>query len=99
MGVSFETYLRRYWDVQRDVVTTSLRRVVAGWDSSRVSVTDSKYELKVFAIFRFSIKISLLSFKAIFDSPNECLSEKYGFSPSKRAFNLGKGLNYQNAPA
>ena len=32
LGVSFETYLRRHWDVQRDVVTTSLQRLVAGWD-------------------------------------------------------------------
>ena len=32
MDVSFETYLRHCWDVQRDVVTTSLRRLVAGWD-------------------------------------------------------------------
>ena len=31
VGVSFETYLRRYWDVQRDVATTSPRRLVAGW--------------------------------------------------------------------
>ena len=35
LGVSFETYLRRRWDVQRDVVTTSPRRLVAGWDDSR----------------------------------------------------------------
>ena len=32
LGVSFETYLRRHWDVQRDVVTTSPRRLVAGWE-------------------------------------------------------------------
>ena len=32
LGVSFERYLRRHWDVQRDVVTTSLRRLVAGWE-------------------------------------------------------------------
>ena len=31
MGVSFETYLQRHWDVQRDVVTTSVQRLVAGW--------------------------------------------------------------------
>ena len=31
LGVSFETYRRRRWDVQRDVVTTSPRRLVAGW--------------------------------------------------------------------
>ena len=35
MGVSFETYLRRRWDVQRDVVTTSPRRLVAGWESTK----------------------------------------------------------------
>ena len=31
LGVSFETYLRRWWDVQRDVVMISLQRLVAGW--------------------------------------------------------------------
>ena len=31
LGVSFETYLRRRWEVQRDIVTTSPRRLVAGW--------------------------------------------------------------------
>ena len=31
MGVSFEAYLQRHIDVQRDVVTTSPRRLVAGW--------------------------------------------------------------------
>ena len=32
LGVSFETYLRHHWDVQRDVVKASLRRLVARWD-------------------------------------------------------------------
>ena len=31
LGVSFETYLLHCWDVQRDVVTTSPRRLVVGW--------------------------------------------------------------------
>ena len=31
LGVSFETYLRHYWDEKRDVFTTSLRRFVARW--------------------------------------------------------------------
>ena len=31
LGVSFGTYLQRRWDVQRDVVTTSPQRLVAGW--------------------------------------------------------------------
>ena len=35
MGVSFETYLRRRWDVQRDVTTTSPRRLVAGSDGTK----------------------------------------------------------------
>ena len=30
-GVSFETYLWRCWDVQRDVVTTSPQHLVGGW--------------------------------------------------------------------
>ena len=34
LGVSFGTYLRRHWDVQRDVVTRSPRRVNAEWDAS-----------------------------------------------------------------
>ena len=29
--ILFGTYLRSYWDVRRDVVTTSLRRLAAGW--------------------------------------------------------------------
>ena len=32
LGVSFETYLRRRSDAQNDVVTTSQRRFVTGWD-------------------------------------------------------------------
>ena len=32
LGASFETYLQRCWDVQRDVVTTSLRRLLARWE-------------------------------------------------------------------
>ena len=31
LSVSFETYLRSCWDVQRDVIMTSPRRLVAGW--------------------------------------------------------------------
>ena len=31
LGVSFGTYLRRRWDVQRDVVMTSPQRISAGW--------------------------------------------------------------------
>ena len=34
LGVSFETYLRCRWDVQRDVVTTLPRRLFAGWGNS-----------------------------------------------------------------
>ena len=31
VGFSFETYPRRRWDLQRDVVTTLARRIVPGW--------------------------------------------------------------------
>ena len=33
LGVLFETYLGSCWDIQRDVVTTSPQRLVAGWTS------------------------------------------------------------------
>ena len=50
LDVSFETYLRRHWDVQRDVVTTSLRRLVAGW----VVATSAK-------LFSFKLPVLLKS--------------------------------------
>ena len=31
LGVSFETSLRRHWDVSRDAAATSPRRLLAGW--------------------------------------------------------------------
>ena len=31
LDVIFETYLRLHWNVQREVATTSLQRLVAGW--------------------------------------------------------------------
>ena len=34
LGVSFETYLRRCWDVQRDVLTTSPQCLATGWVAS-----------------------------------------------------------------
>ena len=34
LSVSFETYLRRRWDVQRDVAATSPQRLNAGWAAS-----------------------------------------------------------------
>ena len=32
LDVSFETYMQRHWDIQRDVIMTSPRRLVAGWE-------------------------------------------------------------------
>ena len=32
LGVSFEIYVRRQWDIQRDAVTASPRNLVAGWE-------------------------------------------------------------------
>ena len=36
LGVSFETYLRCRWDVQRNVVTKSPRRLIAGWVTIKI---------------------------------------------------------------
>ena len=51
LGVSFETYLRRCWDVQRDVVTMSLRRHVAGWGKSIVVSDKFEHSVKGFKYF------------------------------------------------
>ena len=67
-------------------------------NSSRESVTDLKYELKIFDTKMFSVKISLFSFKANFQSPNGYLLEKYGLQLFEKTLNLEKELNYQNAP-
>ena len=32
LGVSLETYVRRQWNIQGDVVTASPRHYVAGWE-------------------------------------------------------------------
>ena len=53
LGVSFETYLRRHWDVQRDVVTTSPRRLVAGW----VGVIKAKKILVIEWYLRHGLRI------------------------------------------
>ena len=61
-------------------------------NSSRESEIDSKYELKGFAILIFPVKISPLSFKAIFESPKECLLEKYGLQLFEKGFESTKGF-------
>ena len=35
LGISFEMYLRRLWDVQRDLATTSPQRLVARWGRAK----------------------------------------------------------------
>ena len=46
----------------------------------------SKSELKVFAILLLSVKSSPFLFDAIFDSPKECLFEKYGLQLFQSGF-------------
>ena len=45
LGVLFEAYLRRCWGLQRNVVTTSLQRLVARWVCSKY-VTKTLYRNK-----------------------------------------------------
>ena len=40
LGVSFEKYLRRRWDVQRNIFTTSSRRLIAGWVPPNILLVD-----------------------------------------------------------
>ena len=67
-------------------------------NSSRESVTDWKYELKIFAIKMFSVKISLFSFKVIFQSPNGYLLEKYGLQLFEKSFEPKKGIKLSKCP-
>ena len=59
MGVSFETYLRCRWDIQRDVVTTSPQHLVAGWETSLFCNISSKASEHLFCWTSFFRKIFL----------------------------------------
>ena len=63
MSVSSETYLRRHWDIQRDVVRTSPRRLVAGWDKTDTLEDELKYKTykSLFEKLRKNAKISYYS--------------------------------------
>ena len=56
-------------------------------------MTVSKNELKVFAILLFSVKNSPFSLNSIFDSPKECLFEKYGLQLFQNGFESFSGFN------
>ena len=63
LGVSFETYLRRRWDVQRDVAATSPRRLNAGWgNTNHELVSNIDVEKTCF----FNVKLKLLFFFLFF---------------------------------
>ena len=68
MGVSFETYLRRHWDVQRDVVTTLLRRLVDGWDWSYITI------LTIIAIIKIRM-ITMMMTKMILSIEHDYLND------------------------
>ena len=67
-------------------------------NSSRESVTDSKYKLNIFAIKMFSVKISPFLFKAIFQSLNGHLLEKYGLQLFQKSFEPRKGIKLSKCP-
>ena len=56
-------------------------------------MTVSKNELKVFAILLFSVKNSPFSLNAIFESPKECLFEKYDLQLFQNGFEFFTGFN------
>ena len=53
LGVSFETYLWRCWNVRRAVVTTSPRRLFARWD---LKVPSTQFEECQWNLFFFSFR-------------------------------------------
>ena len=61
MGVSFETYLGRCWDVQRDIVTTSSRRLAARWVSFEQELHDPVEAVRRIQDFNLTmVKLKLL---------------------------------------
>ena len=90
MGVSFETYLRRRWDVQRDVAATSPRRLNAGWGNtnhelvSNIDVEKTCFfnvKLKLLFFFLFFLSV-FFSFTNIHDSHDSRGSGRYLFNSS-----------------
>ena len=61
-------------------------------------VNVSKSKLKVFAILLLSIKNTLFSLNAIFDSPKEYLFEKYSLQLFQNGFDSFQLLPCQNDP-
>ena len=61
LGVSFETHLRRCWDLQRDVITTSSRRLVVGWVVKNVIVFNNPDSMTSFKFRSFRIRLSFSS--------------------------------------
>ena len=61
LGVSFETYLGRRWDVQRDIVTTSPRRLAARWVSFEQELHDPVKAVRRIQDFNLTmVKLKLL---------------------------------------
>ena len=61
LGVSFETYLGRRWDVQRDIVTTSPRRLAARWVSFEQELHDPVKAVRRIQDFNLAmVKLKLL---------------------------------------
>ena len=84
------------WMEKRLIVFCILILEIFDWrgqsSSSGESVNDSKYELEVFTIFMFLVKISPFSFKAIFESPNKCLLQKLCLQLYQKSFEPRKGF-------
>ena len=87
MSVSFETYLRRHWVVQRDVITMSPPRLVAGWDVTyfdSFGVEHFPKEIRAFVknkniktyIFRIQANDSVISISFLLDLLILCLKER-----------------------
>ena len=85
LGVSFDTYLRRRWDVQRDVVTTLPRRLVAGWDAAGQKIREFKKLLfKSKCVHKATLNKCFDSRKLIclaVKNANNIRSQKYGYAP------------------
>ena len=112
LGVSFETYLRRRWDVQRDVAATSPRRLNAGWGNtnhelvSNIDVEKTCFfnvKLKLlFFFFFFYLFFFLLRTFTIHTTAGEVagiyLTPLYHFHPLHRHLDITRAITAESSP-
>ena len=91
LGVSFGTYLRRHWDVQRDVVVTPPGRLNAGWEIIfKIRIFKKKVAILIFNSTCFTFFIVMFKLNLILWCPSNRLLTRLD---NELAINLALSIN------